>query len=304
METTVAVANENVVEPTDTIAEDWDADDKPMPIYVVEHLDKNYNVVSRSMRFIYCNESDRDYYLPRAKNYTTLICSCNKTLSITYKDEQKGREIGSIIGGIYECEMSGLNYKSKGGASYGYAFTDNYMKTHEEVVMKYPGGKAPKQVIDTLQARYGMKVQSSVNCGVSVDGKISIYSVQMRPKGKRCLGMRVMRVDNDIYTYEEWAENYNNSSAWHVDDEGEYPTFNIMAVTKGAKGYNIFYNESAIESSNEELLMLRNGKFKFYRFAQYYNHIDYYPPTDEEEDGSDTEPIEENVEEVEIGNEE
>jgi len=260
----------------DTIAEDWDEDDKPMPMYVVNKYDNNYNIVGASLRFIYGGDDDKKYYLPRAKNYTTLI-SNSKAVSISYKNEQKGREMGSVIEGEYSSEMSGLNYTCNGRPVSGYAFTDNYMKTHENIELKYPRSDAPKSVIQTLEERYKQKVLTSVNCATSADGKVGIYSVQMRPKNNRCLGLKVVRVDNEIYTYEEWAENYDEGSAWHVDDGGDYPTYMICAVTKGKKGYNIFYSESAPESSNEEMLMLRNGELKYYRFEQYYNYIDYYP---------------------------
>ncbi len=294
---TLVVAEKSVeAEPIDTIAQDWDDNDCPMPISVVREYDDNYREKSRSLRYIFFGDEDKEYYTSRAKNYTTLATLSNKTLSITFKNVQEGSEMGSLIEGKYAYCMSGLNYSCKSRPEEGVAFTDNYMKDHEIVAMKYKGGKAPKEVIDTLQARYNQKVKTSYNCGVSEDGKLAIYSVQMRPKGKKCLGMRVVVTDGRVACYEELCEDYNDMSSWHVDDGGEYAPLNVYLVTKGPKGYNIFYSEMAPESTTERMMMVRRNGLKIFTFGSYYNYIDYTPQEEETED----EEIPDNIEEEAI----
>lgn len=295
---TLAVVEKSIEEePIDTVAQDWDEDDLPMPISIVREYDDNYNEKGRSLRYIFFdNDEDKKYYTTRAKNYTTLATYNNKTLCITFKNVQEGCETGSLIEGKYAYCMSGLNYSCKGRPEEGVAFTANYMKHHEIVPMNRKGGKAPKEIIDTLQARYSQKVLSSYNCGVSEDGKLAIYSVQMRPKGKKCLGMRVVVADGKITCYEELCEDYNDMSAWHVDDGGEYAPLSLSVVTKGTKGYNIFYSEMAPESSTERMMMVRRNGLKVFTFGSYYNYIDYTP----EQEETEVEEVPDNIEEEAI----
>ncbi len=282
----VAVQAEVEAEPIDTVAEDWDEDSKPMFICYLDKADAQGCDIGEELRYCYLGEEDEAYYTSRAKNYKTLVNTAGKTLSISYVGVHDGPEMGNMLWGRNAGYMKGLDYRTKGKPFSGVAFTDSYMKDHTVVAMKERSGKAPQAVIDTLQARYGLKVKWSRNQCESTDGHLGVYTVQMRPNGKKCLGLRVVRIDSNVYTLEEWANNYDGMISWHVDDEGEYSQAFVTCVTHGPKGYNIFYTEGAVESSTDAVLLVRNGTVKYHRFGQYYIYVDYTAPDADDEEAA------------------
>lgn len=276
---TISCGEENRV--LDTI--DWEADDCPMPMYTVCSYDENYNVTSSHLRHLFDNEEQKEYFTRRAKNYTTLL-NADKQIKITYKGVHEGPEMGCWIGGNYGDRMSGLDYTCKGKWEDGFAFTDNFMKTHEAVPINRNDGKAPKSVIDSLKAKYGMKIHSTQKCAASKDGQFAIYSVQMEPKNKKCLGMRVVKIQDRLVIKEDWADPYDEWSGWNVDDGGEYLGIWVTAVTKGDSGYDIFYSKGAPESSVCGVLLVRGDKIVDHQFCNFYNYIDYQPQEERTEE--------------------
>lgn len=261
----------------DTLAVDWNDTSMPMPMSVIYEYDDDYNEIGQTLRHIYYNEEDSALYAPVASTYKLLVDGSKQT-TISFAGEQpNANEWGSIIGGKYAYCMKGLNYNYTGEALQGFAFNGAFLQNHEIIALKYPENTVPKYLIDSLQVRYDNEVKSSYTCATSMDEKFSIYSVQMKPKYGKCLGMRVVSVDNSLYIFEEWCQEYNEESAWHVDDGGEYYQFAPIAVTKGEKGYDIFYYDGAPESSTYAAMLLRNGKLKDYTFVSYFNYIDYNP---------------------------
>ena len=266
--------------PIDTLVADWDETSMPMPMSVIYEYDDNYNEIGQSLRHIYDSQEDSALYAPIASTYKLLVDGSNKT-TISFAGEQpNAKEWGSIIGGKYAYCMKGLNYNYTGEALQGFAFNEAFLQNHEVISLKYPENTAPKYLLDSLQVRYNNEVKSSYTCATSMDEKFTLYSVQMEPKDGKCLGMRIVSADDSLYIFEEWCQEYNEESAWHVDDGGEYYPFAPIAVTKGEKGYDIFYYEGAPESSTYAAMLLRNGKFENYDFACYYHYIDYTPTPD------------------------
>lgn len=270
------------VEPkaVDTLVADWDETSIPMPMTVIYEYDDEYNEIGQSLRHVYDSQADSALYAPIASTYKLLVDGSKKT-TISFAGEQpKAKEWGSLISGKYAYCMKGLNYNYTGEALQGFAFNDAFLQNHEIISLKYPENTAPKYLLDSLQVRYSNEVRSSYTCATSMDEKFTLYSVQMEPMDGKCLGMRIVSADDSLYIFEEWCEDYNDMSAWHVDDGGEYYPFAPIAVTKSAKGYDIFYYEGAPESSTYAAMLLRNGKFEDYTFASYYHHIDYTPTPD------------------------
>lgn len=272
--------------PIDTLVADWDETSIPMPITIVYQLPENFNPygdgeeTEMSLRHVFDSQEDSALYTPIADSYHLFISEGKKT-NIKFTGLQpKAKEYGMQISGPYAYCMKGLNYEYSGQESSGFAFNDAFLNTHEILDLKYPENTAPKYLLDTLATRYNNEVRSSYTCATSMDEKFTLYSVQMEPQNGKCLGMRVVVADGTLYIHEEWCEEYNEESAWHVDDGGEYYPFSPLAVTKGEKGYDIFYYEGAPESSTYAALLLRNGKFENYDFSCYYNAIDYTPTPD------------------------
>lgn len=261
----------------DTLAVDWDEASTPMPMSVIYEYDDDYNEIGQTLRHIYHSKEDSALYTPVASTYKLLVEGSKQT-SISFAGEQpNANEWGSIIGGYYAYCMKGLNYNYTGEALQGFAFNEAFLQNHKIIALKFPENAAPKYLLDSLQVRYNNEVKVSNTCATSMDEKFSIYSVQMKPKDGKCLGMRVVSADGSMYIFEEWCDEYNEESAWHVDDGGEYYKFVPVAVTKGEKGYDIFYYDGAAESSTYAAMLLRNGKLKDYTFASYYNNFDYNP---------------------------
>lgn len=270
------------VEPTpiDTLLADWDEQSAPMAIHQDCTWDEEKDeLISLGLRHVFSSEEDSALYTPLAETYHTLVGHGQATDIRFTGMQENAKEWGSLIYGMYAYCMKGLNYKGTDETS-GFAFNDAFMQTHELLSLKYPENAAPKYLLDSLSLRYGNQVRSSYTCALSEDETFVLYSVQMEPKDGKCLGMRVVKADGELYIYEEWCEEYNDQSAWHVDDGGEYYPFEPIAVTRGAKGYDIFYYEGAPESSTYAALLLRNGKFEDYQFACYYNAVDYTPTPD------------------------
>ena len=264
----------------DTLVADWDETSAPMPIHQMREYDESTDqFISRGLRHIFDSQEDSALYAPIAASYKTVFCD-GASSGISFTSIQEGKEWGSIIEGKYSYCMKGLNYSGEINGFSGFAFNDKFLETHEVLALKYPENSAPAYVLDSLKARYGNDILSSYTCATTMDEQFTLYSVQMQPKDGKCLGMRVVSINGSLYTYEEWAEEYNDMSAWHVDDGGDYYPFQPIAITKSEKGYDIFYYEGAPESSTFSVLMLRNGKFESYDFACYYHYIDYTPTPD------------------------
>ena len=262
---------------------DWDADDYPMPMYAVHYFDTDYHVTDVRLRHLFSFDKQKAYYKLRAANYTQMMCA-DKVVKIAYKGIHEGPEMGNWIGGAYADYMSGLDYECKGVWEEGFAFTDQFMKTHEIVSVKNGGGKAPKDVVDSLQARYGMKVHSLQKCTATKDGKMTVYWGQMKPQGSKCLGMCVVKVNGKLLVDEAWTDQYDEGSAWNVDDGGEYISIDVVGVTHSDKGYDIFYRRGAPESFRHGVLLVRDNKIIDHEFCTFYNYIDYQPSTDDAAD--------------------
>jgi len=262
----------------DTLVADWDELSAPMPIHAITDYDEaNDALVTLGLRHVFDSQEDSALYTPIAHTYHKLY-SNGQPADICFTDIQKGKEWGALIAGQYAYCMNGLNYAGSGES--GFAFNDKFLETHEMLQLKYPQNAAPRYVLDSLEARYNNVVKEGYTCATSADEKFTLYSVQMEPKDGKCLGMRVISDNGTLYIYEEWCEDYNDMSAWHADDGGEYYPFSPLAISKSDKGYDIFYYEGAPESSTFAALLLRDGKFENQTFASYYHYIDYTPTPD------------------------
>lgn len=268
--------------PIDTLALDWDKDDAPMPLYAVGTYDEALGErVFSGLRHIYNDPDDSTQYAANPRNYQTLVDG-NTQRKIRFAGEQKGQTMGYLIEGQYNWCMKGLNYEVVGGEpAEGIALTDNFLKSHEIVSFECPGDKpSPKEINDSIEARYNMKVKRGYTCATSTDGTMGIYSIQMEPKGNECLGLRVVSDNGKISVLEELSQMYGEGSAWHVDDGDEYYPLTPLAVTRGAKGLDIFYLEMAPESYSYKALLVRQDSIVDYYFTQYYVYYDFSPAPD------------------------
>lgn len=270
----------------DTLVADWAQNSIPMPLSYVVQFPEDYDPysddipVEKSLRHVFTSEEDSLQYSPIASTYHVMVAEGKKYDTKYLGVQPNGKEYGELIGADYAYCMRGLNYQYAQQETGGFAFNDEFLKTHEIIELKYPQTKAPKTLTDSLATRYGNKVLKSTTCAVSTDGKYSIYSVQMKPKDGKCMGLRVVDAEGQLYILEELCEEYNDQSAWHVDDEGEYYPLAPIALTKSAKGLDIFYLEGACESTSYAALLVRDDKIENYEFNGYYNAVDYVPSPD------------------------
>lgn len=271
----------------DTTVADWDQTSVPMPMIVrYDYADfEEYEVSARYPFHLFDSQSDSALYAPVADTYHILYRDGqSKPVAIKAKGLQVGKEWGSIINGRYEYCMNGYLFdfeEEVGEDSFcGFSFSDSFLKSHEVLQLKYPQTPAPRYLLDSIEARYGNSVRSSIITATTLDEKVTTYSVQMEPKDGKCLGMLILKEQDQMYIYEDWCEAYDEYSAWHVDDGGEYAGCSPCVITHSGKGYDIFYCEGSPESLTFGALLLRNGKFDDYQFACYYNHVDYVPSPD------------------------
>lgn len=274
---TAAADNDSLRE---AAAMDWDADDRPMPMYELRYFDENYNLTGRKLRHLFDYKEDvKDYYLQRAKTYTTMLYGSRK-MKIAYKGEHKGPEVGNMIWNEYKDCMSGLDYECKGDWTEGFAFTDHFMQSHEMVPVKEVDRKAPKDVVESLQTRYGTKVDALRQIAATDDGRLKVYWGQMAPQGNRCLGLGVVQIGDRLLVDECWTDQYYEETgyySWNVDDEGEYLPISVVAVTKGSRGYDLFYRRGTPEGFAHGVLLVRGDKVVNHCFCNFYVYVDYVP---------------------------
>jgi len=265
----------------DTLVADWDESNAPMPIYGISEYDEATDcMVAKGMRHIY-DYADSALYAPVKQNYHTLVYNGNKQGKIRFTGEQKGQTTGYLISGPYAWCMKGLNYELvDGGSAEGIAFTDAFLQNHQIVPVIQSDKPSPKAINDSVEARYNQKVLKGYTCATSEDGTLGIYSIQMKPQGNKCLGMRVISDNGQLHILEEPTENYGEYSAWHVDDGDEYYPFSPIVVTRGPKGLDIFYVETAPESYTYSALLVRQDSITNYCFSQYYCAVDFEPAPD------------------------
>lgn len=271
------------VQALDTVLVDWTPTSVPMPIIAIQQYDDQYNLISTSLRQVFASAEDSALYTSLAHTYGAYFNASGKVDIMYAGQQQEGKEMGMLIGGKYSYCMKGLNFdymEHQGELNDGFAFNDEFLQSHEVLSLHYPGGQAPRSVVDSVEARYQNKVLSSFTCAVTPDRSIAIYSIQMKPQGDRCLGLRVISQNDQLSYYEEWSMDYNDMSAWHVDDGGEYYPLAPLSITRGAKGLDVFYFEGAPESATFSVLLQRGDSISDYNFAMYYCAVDYTPSPD------------------------
>ena len=260
----------------DTNLLDWDDANAPMPIFV----DNGY------ILHICDSQEDSAAFAGNISAYKTLVNE-GERYAIAYDKFQQGQVgFGNILFGDRTRYDSGYRFKSTGKKAYtGFAFTDAFLSDHEVLQQKqFPddenGTPAPAQLLSRLTKTYGGKVKTSSLNAQSADGKVSIYSVQFEPKDTFCMAMRVITDGDSTYIMEDATDHYDEMSAWHVDDGGEYNTIAPLAITRGKKGLDIFYLGSSPESYYYSALMVRNDSVVEKNFANYYVYVDFQPEPD------------------------
>lgn len=235
----------------------------------------------------FSNSLDSASLVPNAKRYTTMIEGGN-SYKLTFVSVHEGKSTGCLIGGEYSKHMSGIYYNVEGYTDEypaGYAFTDKFLADHQNIPFKTfsENKKAPAKITKLAEERYAGKVKNSWMCAESLDKTVGVYRLQFQAVDTTCMGMLLI-VDNDsVYTSLDPAYYYDGEFTWHVDDGGEYGPIWISAITRGAKGLDIFSVDPACESVTPFVAMARNGEITLYEFACYYVYVDYQP---------DPEPVE------------
>ena len=269
-----SIIEENPIDSAIVSQFDWDEHNAPM--YLIPINDHLFHV----------SDYDSALYIPNAASYTKISGRGGETEDIHYVGFNQGHEVqGSIIyNEEYSSHMMGLIYKynrDRPSSQYfnGFAFTNNFINTHESIKFSLGTGnaKAPKNIIEQIEERYDNRVVKSWLCAQSHDKSVTIVTAQMKPVGETCLGMIAVLDGETLYTYADSAYYYEGEFTWHVDDEGEYGILTVDAIMRGESGLDIFCIDYAPESTSPGVLMARNGNLYKHTFSCYYNHIDYTP---------------------------
>lgn len=263
---------ENPVDSATLAAKDWDELNAPM--YMT-------NAGEHILLHVYDSTEDSLQYAPIAERYSTLI-EDGKSYKISFAEHHKGKSIGNIIGGEYASHMSGIYYNIEGYKDEypgGYAFTSQFMSEHQSIPFKtFPeGAEAPASIIEKAKQHYNGNVKYSWKCAESLDKTVGVYRLQFQPVDSTCIGMLLVADGDQIYTSNDTAYCYDGDFTWHVDDDGVYGPISVSAITRGAKGLDIFCVDYACESISPFAILARGSEMHSYYFANYYVYIDYTP---------------------------
>lgn len=271
----------------DSLGLDWDSTCAPIPMDEVLVYDDIYgeDVTGHYLLYVMQGQEDSVRIAPVAKSYQTM-CYGGKKVKIEYDGIQNGPESCSLIGGQNAKYMKGYIYKywdkTELGEGDGIAFNDAFLANHKIIDININTDtqkKIPSTLRDSLKTRYKMEIQDSRLMAESKGIGLAVYSVQMKLKGKKALGMHVITVDDQIYVHEEWAEVHEDGYlCWSVDDDGIYQGGNVLTITSGEKGYDVFIETVSAETTCYTALLLRDGQVNEVDMASYYNDIDYTPP--------------------------
>lgn len=269
----------------DTIASetgkiDWDVNSAP--VYIMCDRVANIHVID--------SEVDSAIVAANINTYNTFACS-QGTSKLSFKEFQTGEAgYGNLVrtewetGFLFNIENTFFDPEAEYPSNDGLALNDAFLKDHQVIPFRYfnPWNdavqKAPLSLIKTLRAKYNnARVKKSTLDAQTSDKNISIYSVQFDPQDTVCVAMRVVTVGDSLYILDETTNSYNDMSAWHVDDGGEYGSVSPTVITQGPDGLDIFYVESAPESTTLKVLLLRDGQIYSETFFSYYHYVDFRP---------------------------
>lgn len=272
-ETTVTEPENNETE-TQTVKYDWEPEDMPLIVY---YGGNPYHVID--------SEEEYDLLATKIANFNTVLGEDNTT-KVKYKEYHKGvGGFGNLLGN-HEYETY-FEFESSLKKDYGeaVAVSDNSLKTHEVIKIKTFDiwgediVKAPTALVEQMRAKYeNQPIMSSLKVAESQDKQINVYSIQFQPKGNVCVALTVVTDGDKQYILDDTTNDYNDMSAWNVDDEGIYLPKKPIAATRSSAGLDFFYTKSAPESSNFGVLMQRGDSLYDSLITQYYNYIDFRPP--------------------------
>lgn len=271
---TTTTEQENIETETGNVKFDWAPEDQPLLVY---YGGNPYHIID--------SEEEYDLLQQKISNFKTILADDNST-KVKYKEYHKGAAgFGNVLAN-HEYETY-FEFESSLKKEYGdgIAVSDKFLETHEVIkihsfnIYGEDVLKAPAELIEQMRAKYdNQPVMNSLKVAESQDKQISVYSIQFQPKGETCVALTVVTDGDKQYILDETTNEYNDMSAWNVDDEGAYLPKAPIAATRSAAGLDFFYTKSAPESSNFGVLMQRGDSLFNSYLTQYYNYIDFRPP--------------------------
>ena len=249
----------------------------------------------------------QEMFRRNAAQYTNLLCG-DKIIKVKFVDEVLKDPDGNTpsVGEIHSREgipslcarYDYANPKEKPHKqslidSWGLVVcTDSYLASRKRLDIQhlqaddysYPT-KLPADIVQKLEAQYGMKAESAVKTCV-IDGRYTMGAVQFKgeyknapkdkydPDRKFALALEVLIDSGKVYILEQLGYfDPQYGSSWNADADGYFPN-DITAAFEGPKGLELCYTHSAPESFCIGMLFPREGKLVEMEYECYHSLVD------------------------------
>lgn len=129
----------------------------------------------------------------------------------------------------------------------------------------------PAEVVRKMEAKYGMRAARTSLTAQIGDEYVAGF-IQFAPQGKKCLAVEVLVCGDEVWSYSEEAQYFEqeNAFSWHVDDDGEYFGNSYDAAFIGPDGIELLYTHFAPESADFGWMTIKGDKLVQHEVNGYY----------------------------------
>lgn len=193
-----------------------------------------------------------------------------KVYSVKYSGIQEGNEeanngrdtpnnFDNIKGWIYEMQ-DGKRLLENPTGEYDAIWSavlltdDNFAKTNKILTLKnmkedrITTEEVASDVKEAFAKRYSRKINSIFASAVFGDNsEYQLVNVQFENKGNQALGVSALVANGEIKAVKDYPAEWNESSVWRVDDEGEFGGLWLDFATEKDGALNLFTSNSGAE---------------------------------------------------------
>lgn len=294
------------------LAEMPDTAPRPMFLYVQdkEHMQMVYWMTSAPKEDDY-SEADiskarglwnlQQMARRNAAKYTNLLKDDKNVVAIKFIDEVLKNPDGEALfpgelHGRPEIPAPGLRYAMQDPKLYKkdlegirVIVCDEYLQSRKVLKVTDDFNKPmPKDIVQKMEKKYGMKAQRSVR-SCNIEGGYVFGVIQFKGEYKnapkfpgednekiaKALALEVLQKGDSVWVLEEIGTIYpGEGPTWNADDDGEYYPKGIMAAFEGPKGLELCYTHLAPESVETGMLYPRGQKLEEQMYECYHEMID------------------------------
>lgn len=220
-------------------------------------------------------------------HYTQVIGRNDKLYGVKYVGDATSpdNEYGSLAS--MNHPQMGLKFKFDDPTAFAKTAEDGFMNelywllpdeylNHREMLKITPIKRdehkpLPADVVKKMEAKYGMKAErTSLTARIGDDYAAGF--IQFAPKEKKCLAVEVLVCGDEVWSYSEEAQYFEqeNAFSWHVDDDGEYFGNSYDAAFIGPDGIELLYMHYAPESADFGWMTIKGNKLVQHEVNGYY----------------------------------